>query len=322
MKAAVMYEAGDPEVLRIERRPVPTPQSGEILIHVKAFGLNRSELLARQGRLPSGALPRILGIEAIGVVEEAPGNGLTPGDIVATALGGMGHDVDGSYAEYACVLATQVQVLRTGLPWEKLGVLPNLLSTAWGSIFKSLRMEPGERLLIRGGTTALGLAAASLAKHHGALVSATTRTAGRQELLRLSGVDQVFIDSGQIADQVREVYPRGVDKVLELVGAQTLGDSLRCVKGHGVVCLTDVIGGPASMSHFCPMDAIPTAVQLTTFSGGAEDFMRTPLDELVTQVANGTLRVPVGAVFFLEDVVAAHRWLEADEAGEKGVVLT
>src|SRR5215470_9039668 len=99
MKAAVIHEAGAPEVLKLERRPIPTPRRGEVLIQVKAFGLNRSELFTRQGHSPSVKFPRILGIEAVGVVDRAPGNEFAAGDVVATAMGGMGRQFDGSYAE-------------------------------------------------------------------------------------------------------------------------------------------------------------------------------------------------------------------------------
>ena len=84
MKAAVIHEAGGPEVLKIESLPIPTPQSGEVLIRVKAFGLNRSELFTRQGHSPSVKFPRVLGIEAVGVVESAPGSDFRKGDVVAT----------------------------------------------------------------------------------------------------------------------------------------------------------------------------------------------------------------------------------------------
>lgn len=100
MKAAVIYEAGGPEVLKLETRPVPLPRSGDVLIRVKAFGLNRSELFTRQGLSPGVKFPRILGIEAVGIVEAAPGGEFPPGAVVATAMGGMGRQLDGSYAEY------------------------------------------------------------------------------------------------------------------------------------------------------------------------------------------------------------------------------
>src|SRR5712672_2190358 len=113
MKAAVIYEPGAPEVLKIESRPVPRPRDGEVLIRVKAFGLNRSELFTRQGHSPNVRFPRILGIEAVGVVESAPRGEFRRGEIVATAMGGMGRAFDGSYAEYTCVPAMQVQGIVT-----------------------------------------------------------------------------------------------------------------------------------------------------------------------------------------------------------------
>jgi len=164
MRAAVIRQAGGPEVLQLESRPVPRPDEGQVLIQVKAFGLNRSELFTRRGLSPSVPFPRILGIEAVGIVADAPGGGFAVGDIVATAMGGMGRQFDGSYAEYVCVPAIQVQKINTALPWETLGAMPEMLQTAWGSLFNALQLKERDRLLIRGGTTSVGLAAAAIAK--------------------------------------------------------------------------------------------------------------------------------------------------------------
>ena len=109
MKAAVIYEPGGPEVLKLESQPICKPQEGQVLIRVKAFGLNRSELFTRQGHSPGVPFPRILGIEAVGIVEEASGREFRKGQRVATAMGGLGQKIDGGYAEYTCVPALQVQ---------------------------------------------------------------------------------------------------------------------------------------------------------------------------------------------------------------------
>jgi NADPH:quinone reductase-like Zn-dependent oxidoreductase len=168
-------------------------------------------------------------------------------------------------------------------------------------------VQPGERLLIRGGTTSVGLAAAAIAKNYGASVAATTHNPDREQLLRANGAAEVFIDTGTIAGDVRAKFANGVDKVLELVGVTTLKDSLRCSKPGGIICMTGIAGNKRSFSEFAPMEAIPTAVNLTTYSGDSNDFMQTPLEELAQQVAAGSLKVQIGKVFHLDDIVEAHR---------------
>jgi NADPH:quinone reductase-like Zn-dependent oxidoreductase len=318
MKAAVVHEPGGPEVLKIEELPVPQPKAGEVLIRVKAFGVNRSEMFTRQGHSPGVKFPRVLGIEAVGVLEEAPGTVFAKGDVVATAMGGLGRDINGGYAEYTCVPAAHVQAVKTKLPWETLGAIPEMLQTAWGSLFKSLRLTRGERLLVRGGTTSVGLAAAAIAKKHGAFVASTTRNRDREQLLRGSGAEQVFVDDGKIAEQVGDGK---FDKVLELIGVTTLEDSLRCAKEGGIVCMTGIVGNKWSFDNFAPMEAIPTAVCLTSYAGEVEDFMRTPLQELCDQIAAGELKVQVGKVFRLDEIAVAHRLMEENKAGGKIVVL-
>ncbi len=322
MKAAVIRQAGAPEVLAIEEREVPQPTPGWVLIRVKAFGLNRSELFTRQGHSPGVRFPRVLGIEAVGVVEDAPGGEFEKGETVATAMGGMGRVFDGSYAEYTVVPSHQVQAINTSLDWDIFGALPEMIQTAWGSLNSSLHLKAGQSLLIRGGTTSVGLAAAALAKQKGATVAVTTRQTNREPMLRDNGADHVFIDSGEIAGAVRRVYPNGVDKVLELVGTTTLLDSLQSAARFGSVCMTGMVGNAWEFDQFSPMGAIPSTVNLTTYSGGEQDFIDTPLQTVVNEVEAGRMKPRIGRVFRLDEIVEAHRCMEDNAAGGKIVVLT
>jgi NADPH:quinone reductase-like Zn-dependent oxidoreductase len=322
MKAVLIHEAGGPDVLTVEERPIPRPKADWVLIQVKAFGLNRSELFTRQGHSPTVLFPRVLGIEAVGVVVAAPGSDFEAGQTVATAMGGMGRDFDGGYAEYTLVPANQVQAINTSLDWSTLGALPEMIQTAWGSLTSSLRLENGQTLLIRGGTTSVGLAAAVLAKKRGANVIATTRDPKRQAMLLENGADHVIIDSGEIANDIQRSFPGGVDKVLELVGTTTLRDSLLCAARFGSVCMTGMVGNAWEFDRFSPMDAIPPTVNLTTYSGGARDFMDTPLQTVVHEVEAGRMNVRKARVFNIDEIVEAHRVMEGNQAGGKIVVLT
>lgn len=322
MKAVVIREPGAPGVLTVEDLPIPASRAGWVRIRVRAFGLNRSELFTRQGHSPNVRFPRVLGIEAVGEVDDDPSGKFAPGQTVATAMGNMGRAYDGGYAEYTSVPAGQVMALRTALGWAELGALPEMVQTAHGALTKGLQAKAGETLLIRGGTASVGLTAAVLAKSMGLAVAATTRNPGRADMLRANGADHVFVDGGQIADDVRAIFPGGVNKVLELVGTTTLKDSLRATALHGLVAMTGMVGNSWSFANFSPMEAIPTGVGLTTYAGDAEDFIATPLQAFIDAVEAGQARIPAGPVFRLDQIAETHGVMEGNAAVGKIVVVT
>ncbi|MCJ1240612.1 hypothetical protein MMC14_008616 [Varicellaria rhodocarpa] len=320
MRAAVVHAPGGPEALILEQRPLPVPEKGQVLIRVHAFGLNRAEMFTRQGHSPGVAFPRILGIEAAGVVAAAPGGEFAEDTTVATVMGGMGRTFDGGYAEYTLVPASQVKAVHVDVGWEILGALPEMVQTVWGSLFGSLRLEKGDRLLVRGGSSSIGLAAAAIARHHGAFVVSTTRNESRKQLLETSGAQDVLIESGAIAEEAQRRYPDGFDKVLELVGVTTLEDSLKLVKKGGIVCIAGIAGGKWVFEHFTPSGTIPSGVYLTTYASSVETFKAMPLDEVAQLVKNGTMRIPI-RTFSLENIVEAHRMMDESTAEAKMVVL-
>src|SRR3954453_13199688 len=241
MRAVVLDAPGPPDALTIRQLPIPTPAAGWVLIEVKAFGLNRSELHTRQGLASGVTFPRVLGIEAAGVVAHCPGGEFPVGQQVVTMMGGMGRTFDGGYAEYTCVPASQVILFESDLEWSTLGAVPEMLQTAYGSLTVGLDAQPGQSILIRGGTSSVGMAAAVLAKRRNMTVLSTTRTASKSTALTDVGVDHVLIDDGNVARHVRAILPAGVDTALELVGTPALPDTLQSIRQHGVVFVTGML---------------------------------------------------------------------------------
>jgi NADPH:quinone reductase-like Zn-dependent oxidoreductase len=141
---------------------------------------------------------------------------------VAAVMGGMGRVFDGGYADYTCVPAAQVIPFRSDLDWATLGAVPEMLQTSYGSLTTGLDARSGQSILIRGGTSSVGLATAVLARQRGMTVLSTTRSPGKAGAVTKAGADHVLIDDGNVASQVREILPGGADAALELVGTPTL----------------------------------------------------------------------------------------------------
>ena len=321
MKAVVLEAPGPPEALQIRDVPMPTPGRGEVLIKVAAFGVNRSELHTRLGLAVGVKFPRILGIEATGTVAACPGGEFQVGQQVATMMGGMGRTFDGGYAEYTCVPAGQVIPFSSNLDWATLGAVPEMLQTAYGSLTIGLDGQPGQSILIRGGTSSIGMATAVLAKRQNMIVFSTTRNPNKIESLTKIGVDHVLIDDGSVAKQVRDIVPDGVDTALELVGTPTLPDTLAATRVHGVVCFTGMLSNEWIVPDFYPIDYIPHGVRLTSYAGEAADLPGYVLQDFLDAVAAGDAVVPLHRVYRLDQIRDAHAEMEAGSATGKIVVL-
>lgn len=322
MRAIVLDAPGPSSALAMRELPVPSPGNGWVLIKVRAFGLNRSELHTRLGLAQGVTFPRVLGIEAAGVVAKCPGGEFSVGQQVVAMMGGMGRTYDGGYAEYTCVPATQVIAFRSHLDWAILGAVPEMLQTSYGSLTVGLDAQPGQSILIRGGTSSIGMATAVLAKQRNMTVLSTTRNQGKAAALTAAGVDKVLIDEGDVAGQVRAIVPAGVDAALELVGTPTLPDTLRAARVHGVVCFTGMLSNKWTVRDFYPIEYIPRGVRLTSYGGDASDLPSPVLQGFLDAVAAGDAAVPIDQVYDFDQIVEAHSRMEAGRASGKLVVTT
>ena len=324
MRAAVCVGAGGPEMLEIRELPVPAVREGWSLVQVKGAGLNRSELRTRQGHSPNVTFPRVLGIECVGVVAASTDPMLPDGTTVAAVMGEMGREFDGGYAEYALLPNSLLMPIPTSLPWDVLAALPETYLTAQGSL-DALGIKPSSqgRLLIRGGTSSVGMAAASIASSYGIETAATTRRGDKIEALIAAGNAHVLVDAGEpLTASVHSVWPEGPDSILDLVGTSTVVDSLHLVRRGGTVCVTGSLSGWL-IPDFEPIAMIPSGTKLTAFhsdnlKGSAG---RSVLRRVVHEVEARVYRPYIDRVFRLDDIVAAHRHMESNQATGKLVMV-
>jgi NADPH2:quinone reductase len=235
-------------------------------------------------------------------VEAAPGGEFVAGTQVADLMGGMGRDFDGGYAEYTVVPAASIVPFRSSLQWPVLGAVPEMLQTAHGSLTIGVNARPCDTLLIRGGTSSIGLACIVLAKQQGITVIATSRNPGRAEHLRSVGADHVVIDTG--------------------IGTDTLPDTLRATAVHGTVSFSGMLADVWTIPDFYPMAVIPNGVRLTAYSGEASDLPAPVLQSFLDAVTAGTASVPIAKVYRFEDIVQAHIDMENSTRSGKLVVTT
>jgi NADPH2:quinone reductase len=327
MKAIFVEKYGDPDCLIIKDTDKPEAKDGFALIRVKAFGVNHAEMYMRQGKWPE-AMP-IIGIECVGIVEACPGGEFKLGTAVATLMGGLGRTINGSYAEYTNAFISNVVSFGSTeppLPWDQLAAIPESYATAWTCLFRNLELQKGQKLLIRGATSALGKAAINLAVNHGARVVATTRHPDRNRDLLHLGVEKIEKEGPGFSERLDLAEEEKFDAIFELVGNSTLLESLTLIRRGGRLCLAGFLGGLAPISDFNPLLQMASGVHFSFFGSfvfGKPGFPLSdvPLHDIVQMVADGKFQAKPAKVFQFDEIQEAHRIMEESQANGKMVVL-
>jgi putative PIG3 family NAD(P)H quinone oxidoreductase len=322
MKSVVVEGDGrDSAALRLAERPRPEPGPGEILVRVRAAGVNRADVLQRRGLYapPPGA-PETLGLEAAGeVAGVGPGGGRwREGDRVAVLLGG------GGYAEFLTVDARHALPVPETLGWVEAAALPETLFTIWANVFETGALRPGETLLVHGATSGIGVTAILMARLWGARVIGTARGARKAEAARGLGAE-LAVDStdGDWLEPVRDAG--GADVVLDMVGGDYVQRNLHALKPGGRLVNIAYQAGARVELDLRPVMTKRLTITGSTLRGRSAD-EKARLGEAVERhvwpwVLDGRLRLPVDATFPLAEAAAAHARMETGEHIGK-IVLT
>jgi NADPH:quinone reductase len=322
MRAIVLEKFGGLDSLVYTDIPKPLPKDGEVVIKVRAFGLNHAEVHMRRGEWAEAA--EVSGIECVGIVDSCPGGEFPVGAKVAALMGGLGRTINGSYAEYTRVRAANVALIESDLPWSQLAALPETFATAWTCLFRNLKLSAGQTIVIRGATSSFGQAAVKMAVAADANVIATARKPERFGMLEALGVMRVELESRTLAAGIAEA--KQIDAVLDLVGNSTILDSLDMLRRGGTACLAGWLGGLDPIGDFNPLLRMPSGVNWTFFGSfvfGNPGFpvSDVPLQDIAAQVADGRLEATPERVFTFDEIREAHHVMEAGEAGGKMVVV-
>ncbi|MFN3815680.1 NAD(P)H-quinone oxidoreductase [Brevundimonas sp.] len=302
---------GDARALTPGERPVPEVGRGQVLIRVRAAGINRPDILQRKGLYPppEGASD-ILGLEVAGEIEVV-GAGVTrwrPGDRVCALLGG------GGYADYAAVDARHALPIPDGLDFVQAAALPETAFTVFTNVFEDGRLTEGETLLVHGATSGIGVMAIQSARAAGARVIATSRGADKAQAARDMGADvSINAADGRFLDAVREAG--GADVVLDMVGAAYAEQNLQALKPGGRwVVIAFQSGNLVEVDLARLMRGRLTLTGSTLRARDADEKARLAVAveaRFWPWVADGRIRPVVDKVFPLEEAAAAHAHLES-----------
>ena len=322
MKAITIPQPGGPEALVLSDAPTPEPRAGEVLVRVAAAGVNRADTMQRQGLYPPPpGESEVPGLEVSGTVE-ALGEGVegwAVGDEVCALLAG------GGYAEHVRVPAGQLLPVPAGVSLEDAAALPEVASTVWSNVFLTANLQPGETLLVHGGSSGIGTMAIQLAKAVGATVAVTAGTADKLEACRALGADiLVNYRDEDFVERVKEATGgRGANVVLDNMGAKYLGRNVDVLATNGRLVVIGMQGGRVGELDLGVLLAKRGAVIATSLRAR-------PLEEKAAIVAavrehvwplveDGVVRPIVHSRHPLASAADAHRELE--ESGHIGKIL-
>ena len=320
MRAVIAPNPGGVEALEVVDLPQPEPGPGEVLIRVAAAGLNRSDLLQRQGLYPPPpGVTDVLGLECSGDIV-AVGEGVTdlpPGTHVVALLAG------GGYAEYVTVPAGQVATVPLGISLVDAGGLMEVAATVWSNVFMMGKLQHGETLLIHGGGSGIGTMAIQLAKAFGARVIVTVGSTEKGDFCRELGADVVIDYKKQ--DFAAEMKSAGVtaDVILDIIGAKYLEANVSVLSTAGRLVVIGLQGGVKAELNLGALMSKRAAVMATTLRARPSTEKAAIVSAMVAQVwpliSDGTVRPIIHATYALDDVRQAHQVLE--ESSHIGKVL-
>jgi putative PIG3 family NAD(P)H quinone oxidoreductase len=321
MQQINMKTTGTPDVLFIEETEIPQlQQAGEILVKVAYAGVNRPDIMQRQGLypMPKGVTP-IMGLELSGTVA-AIGEGVTafkPGDEICALTDG------GAYAEYCIVPATQALPIPKGYSLLEAAALPETLFTVWVNLFMHQQVKSGERLLVHGGTSGIGITALTLAKGLSIETFATVGNEEKAAVIRQLGGTPINYKTENFAEVLKQ--QGGVDAVLDLVGASYFQGNIDSLRQNGRLFLIGFMGGNIAEN----VDLLTIALKRIHITGSTmrsrtklekAEITQSLRNELWEKLGNGEIGKPIiHQVFDFKDVAKAH--IEMDKGTHIGKVM-
>lgn len=321
MKAVVIPHPGPPDVLTIEDRPQPPLGVTKVLISVKAAGLNRADLTQREGHYPApaNAPADIPGLEVAGVIEQVGANvrRWKKGDAVCALLAG------GGYAEYVAVDAGHCLPMAGDWSFTDAAALPEAVFTVWHNVFQRARLAAGERFLVHGGSSGIGLAAIQLARAHRARAFATAGSDEKCRACQASGAERAINYRRQ--DFETALKDDGLDVILDMVGGDYVEKNLRLLRPEGRLVFINAMAGARAEFNVRDIMARRLTITGSTLRNRESKFkseLAAEIEQHVWPLINsGKLHANVFKVFTLQEASEAHRLMASSQHIGKIVLI-